>query len=336
MSDASEKQFDATPSRIAKARREGNVPRSQEFSANFAFIAAAACVSAIAPAFTQLARHAIVNASRGAPANGDALGMVACAVGVAAAASCAAIAATLIQTGGVAFVLPSFRSSRIAPFEGLKRMVSRETGTHAFRAVLAFVLAGVAIAGSMRAVFAVAGASSNIMAVAATAWRGAQHAMFAAAGVGLVFAFVEYGAARRSWLAKLKMSLHELKRELKENDGDPATRARRKALHRNVLRGAVAKVKNAAFVIVNPTHIAVALEYRPPEVPVPVVLVRAAGEMALRVREEAARCGVPVIENIELARALFAQTDVGQAIPHDYYVAVAEIVAALIRSGALE
>jgi flagellar biosynthesis protein FlhB len=155
------------------------------------------------------------------------------------------------------------------------------------------------------------------MAVAAMAWSGAQHVVFAAASVGLVFAIVEYGAARRSWLTKLKMSLHEFKRELKENDGDPSTRARRKALHRNVLRGAIAKVKDAAFVVVNPTHVAVALEYRPPEVPVPVVLVRAAGEMALRVREEASRADVPVIENIALARALFSQAEVGEPIPHD-------------------
>jgi flagellar biosynthesis protein FlhB len=132
------------------------------------------------------------------------------------------------------------------------------------------------------------------------------------------------------------MNLHELKRELKENDGDPASRARRKALHRSVIRGAISKVKDAAFVVVNPTHVAVALDYRPPDVPVPVVLVRAADEMALRVRDAAAKAGVPVIENVSLARALFAQTQVGQAIPHDYYVAVAEIVAALIRSGALE
>ncbi len=336
MSDASEKQFDATPSRIAKARREGNVPRSQEFSANLAFIAGAACVAGIAPTFTALARHAITNASRGSSANVEALGLVACGLAVTSTAACAAVAATVIQTGGLTIVVPSFRFSRIAPVEGIKRMFSREAATHAVRAVVAFVLAGIAIAGSIRAVFAVASASSNAVAVATTAWSGAEHVVFVAASVGLVFAVVEYGAARRSWLTKLKMSLHELKRELKENDGDPATRSRRKALHRNVLRGAIAKVKDSSFVVVNPTHVAVALEYRPPEVPVPLVIVRAADEMALRVREEAARAGVPVIENIALARALFAQADVGEPIPNDYYVAVAEIVAALIRSGALE
>ena len=334
MSDASEKQFDATPSRIAKARREGNVARSQEFSANVAFIAAGACVAGIAPAFAAFARRAIADAARGAPASAQTLGMLSCAIAVVSSAVCAAAIASVMQAGGLTIVMPSFRFSRLAPVDGLKRMISRESGTHAVRALLAFVLAAVAVAGSVRSLFAVA-ASSNVMAVAATAWSAAQHVVFTAAGSGLIFAIVEYGAARRAWLAKLKMSLHELKREVKENDGDPATRARRKALHRNVLRGAISRVKDASFVVVNPTHVAVALEYRPPEVPVPIILVRAAGEMALRVRDEAARAGVPVIENVALARALFAHAEVGEPIPHEYYVAVAEIVAALIRTGAL-
>ncbi|MBV8638477.1 MAG: EscU/YscU/HrcU family type III secretion system export apparatus switch protein [Candidatus Eremiobacteraeota bacterium] len=336
MSDASEKQFDATPSRIAKARREGNLPRSQELPANVAFVAAALCAAAVSPLFSAAAQRAIAHAARGMSANEDSVAILACGVAVTAAGAGAAALAGFVQTGGLAIVAPSFKAARLSPAEGLKRMLSREAVTHAVRALSAFAFAGVAVIASMRAVFGVAEATSSVQSVAATAWGGAQHVVFAAAAVGLGFAIVEYGVARRSWLAKLKMSLHELKRELKENDGDPAARARRKALHRSVIRGAIAKVKDASFVVVNPTHVAVALEYRPPAVAVPVVLVRAAGDMALRVRALATETGVPVIENIPLARTLFAQTRAGDVIPHECYVAVAEIVAALIRSGALE
>jgi flagellar biosynthetic protein FlhB len=89
-------------------------------------------------------------------------------------------------------------------------------------------------------------------------------------------------------------------------------------------------------VVVNPTHVAVALEYSPPDVLVPIVLVRASDEGALRVREEAKTHGIPIVENIPLARALFAAANVGDAIPHEHYVAVAEIVAALTREGVLQ
>lgn len=132
------------------------------------------------------------------------------------------------------------------------------------------------------------------------------------------------------------MTLDEFKREAKEHDGDPAARGRRKTMHRNLLRGAVAKVKDAAFVVVNPTHLAVALEYRPPDVPVPVVLVCAAGESALRVRELAAAHRIPIIENVAIARALYRDAQAGEQIAPAHYVAIAEIVAALVRTRAME
>ncbi len=335
MSDASEKQFEATPSRVAKARREGNLPRSQEVAANIAFIAAACCLLGIAPRFAASAQHAIARAARGADVTADTLAILACGLTVVAAGAGTALAAGVLQTGGLTIVAPSLKLSRLAPVEGLKRMLSREAVTHAVRAVFASTLATAAIAGAMRSVLTTAGIGSSLT-VAGAAWSGAQHVVFAAGAVGFAFAAIEYGVARRTWLTKLKMTLHELKRELKENDGDPMARARRKALHRSVIRGAIARVKDASFVVVNPTHVAVALQYRPPEVPVPVVLVRASDEMALRVREAASHAGIPVIENIALARALFAQARVDEPIPHEQYVAVAEIVAALIRSGALE
>ncbi len=93
-------------------------------------------------------------------------------------------------------------------------------------------------------------------------------------------------------------------------------------------RGSLRRVKEAAFVVCNPEHIAVALEYRPPAVPVPRVLVRAADETAARVRAIAVECGVPLVRNVALARMLY-ETDVEQYIPPECYAAVAEIVAQL-------
>lgn len=336
MSDASEKPFDATPSRIAKARREGNIARSQEVGANAAFLAAVACAVASAPLFAGFAQRAIYAAAARRLTLADVVPIVLAGVAVIGAGAAGGAAASIAQNGGIVVVAPSLKWARVNPADGLKRMLSRETAAHAVRALLAFVLATAAIAASIRQVVFASGGTGDVMRIASAAWSASQRVVFAAAACGMTFALVEYGAARKTWLAKLKMSLHELKRETKENDGDPAARARRKSLHRTLARGAIAKVKDASFVVVNPTHVAVALEYRPPSVPVPVVLVRAADEMALRVRAAAADAGLPVIENVPLARALFAQTHVGDAIPGEQYLAVAEIVASLVRSGMLQ
>jgi flagellar biosynthesis protein FlhB len=333
--DSAEKTFDAPPSRIAKARREGNLPRAQEFSANLAFVAAALGVCAIAAPFSALAKEALRHATQGTFAVAPGIAIAALALVPAALAAASGVAGAFLQSGGPVLVAPSVKFERMQPMEGLKRMVSREALTHGLRALVAFVLASAAMLPALRDLASAGAVALSAQSVALIAWSGAQRVVWAAAAVGLLFAIAEYGVARRAWLRKLRMSLAELKRELKESDGDPLARGRRKALHRNLIRGALAKVKEAAFVVVNPTHIAIALEYRPPEVPVPTVLVRASDEMALRVREMAIEHRVPIVENVPLARALYRDGAVGQPIAYEQYVAVAEIVATLIKSGAL-
>ncbi len=333
--EGGEKSFEAPPSRIAKARREGNLPRAQEFGANLAFVAGALATLAVAPPICGLGRAAFAQAARGGTPGELCAAIAALALVPMTCAAAGGVLGGIVQTGGLVLVAPAAKFERLAPVEGIRRMVSREAATHGARALAAFVLASLAMAPTLRQLVSAGTLTLAPLSVAQIAWEGAMHVVFAAAGVGLLFAVAEFAVARRAWLRKLRMSLAELRRELKESDGDPVARSRRKALHRNLIRGALARVKDAAFVVVNPTHVAVALEYRPPDVPVPAVLVRAADEMALRVREVAAEYNVPVIENVPLARALYRDGAIGQPIACDHYVAVAEVVAALLRSGAL-
>jgi flagellar biosynthesis protein FlhB len=332
--DSGEKSFDAPPSRLAKARREGNLPRAQELGANLAFVAAALATLAVAAPIGALGRAALTDAARGAAPVALCIAVALLALAPMAAGAAAGMLGSVMQGGGLVWA-PAVKFERLAPVEGIKRMLSREAALHGARALVAFVLASVAMAPTLRQLASAAATALPSASMAQIAWDGATHVVFAAAAVGLLFATAEFAVARRAWLRKLRMSLAELRRELKESDGDPVARSRRKALHRNLIRGALARVKDAAFVVVNPTHVAVALEYRPPDVPVPTVLVRAADEMALRVREVAGEYHVPVIENVLLARALYRDGAVGVPIAHEHYVAVAEVVASLIRSGAL-
>ncbi len=253
----------------------------------------------------------------------------------AAAAACAAIAANVVQSGGLHWIAVTLKPERLAPQENLKRMLSRESAVTAARATVAFLCAGAAIVPAFAGIYAAALHAADIRGVALSAWSGALHAAAVACIVGGVFAAADYGVQFVRWRKRLRMSFEELKRDQKEHDGDPLARGRRRALHRQIARGSLQKVKEAAFVVTNPTHIAIALQYDPPQVPVPRVLVRAADEGAARVRELAATHRVPVVENIALARKLYANARAGDFIPQETYIAVAEIVAALTRTGVL-
>jgi flagellar biosynthesis protein FlhB len=335
VSDGGEKGFEPTPARIEKAKREGDVARAGELGANAGFLAAVACAIAIAPWFGAVARDALARAARGDGTNRGALWMllsVAAAPGACAAAFGAAMG--VLQSGGLRLVPVAIKFARLNPVEGTKRTLSRESAWHGLRAIAAFAVSATVLAPAVASVLGASGAG-GLEAWAAAAWTGAQRTCSSACAVGLAFSLLELAQARRSWLRRLRMSFSELKRESKEQDGDPHARGRRRTLHRDFVRGAIVNVKKAAFVVVNPTHVAVALDYRPPDVPVPCVVVRAEGAGALRVRRLAAEHGVPVIENAWLARALYAESRVGDAIPHAHYVAVAEVVSALMRAGDL-
>jgi flagellar biosynthetic protein FlhB len=132
------------------------------------------------------------------------------------------------------------------------------------------------------------------------------------------------------------MTRREVKEEHKQSEGDPqlkgAIRSRQLAMSRNRMMSEVAK---ADVVLVNPTHVAVALRYDPAR-GAPRVVAKGAGAVAARIRERAGEHRVPMVEDVPLARALHAQCDLGQEIPGELYEAVARVLAfvmALRRRG---
>lgn len=334
MSDAAEKPFEPTPQRIEKARREGDVARSSELGGNVAFALAGAATVAAAPLVSANARAAIATAASGRVPWAAAEATVGYALLPVSAAALAAVAAGIVQAGGLRVTAVALKFERLNPLEGVKRILSRETSAHAVRAAAAFAIAAAAMVPAIVTAASEMLRASGLPAIGAAAWTASERAVLAAVATGLAFAAAEYAAARAAWLRRLRMTFEERKREAREQDGDPMARGRRRALHRALLRGALSDVKDASFVVVNPTHVAVALEYRTPAVPVPRVTVRAAGEFARRVRALARAHSVPVVENAALARALYRDARVGEPIARAHYVAVAEIVAALQRATA--
>jgi flagellar biosynthetic protein FlhB len=127
---------------------------------------------------------------------------------------------------------------------------------------------------------------------------------------------------------RLRMSMQEVKREHKENDGDPHVKGKRRQIQREMAQGnSVGRVPAADLVVMNPTHYAVALKYDDATMAAPRVIAKGADLIALRIRDMARESQVPVLESPMLARALYAHTEIDQEIPSALFTAVAQVLA---------
>jgi flagellar biosynthesis protein FlhB len=150
------------------------------------------------------------------------------------------------------------------------------------------------------------------------------------AGVAAAFAVIavaDFLWAKTSWRKRQRMSRREIKDEMKQAEGDPIVKAKRRSLQLDrSRRRMMADVPRATVVIANPTHYSIALRYVRAEGGAPIVVAKGKDLIALRIREIAAECGISVIENKPLARSMYDHVEVSQAIPPEFYKAVAEII----------
>jgi len=166
--------------------------------------------------------------------------------------------------------------------------------------------------------------------------QGSALRMLALAGAAfLLVAAADYAFQIWQHERNLRMSQEELKREMKESDGDPHVKARRLSLGRSLARRRMMlAVSEADVVLTNPTHVAVALKWDPSIAPAPIVLAMGSRKVALKIREKAQEAGIPIVENPPLARALLAAGKVGHPVPVEFYVMVAEVLAFVFREKA--
>ncbi len=140
------------------------------------------------------------------------------------------------------------------------------------------------------------------------------------AGIDLVW-------SRYHWLQDLRMTKQEIKDEMKQAEGDPIIKARLRSLARDRMRKRMmAAVPKATLVIANPTHYAIALRYVRDQDSAPVVVAKGQDLIALKIREIAEANGIPVFEDVALARSMYKQVSVDSVIPSQFYQAVAEFV----------
>jgi flagellar biosynthetic protein FlhB len=149
----------------------------------------------------------------------------------------------------------------------------------------------------------------------------------------IVVAFVSYMFERWQWWKGMKMSDKEIKDEYKKLEGDPHIKGKQKQKMYEMAQGAMREaVPNADVVVTNPTHYAVALEYKPHRgMKSPIVIAKGKNHLALLIRQIAEENFIPTVEDPATARALYAQVKIGQGIPQELFVAVAKIIASIMR-----
>ncbi len=240
------------------------------------------------------------------------------------AAAAGGAAAGLAQSGGY-FGTGALRFSvdRLRPDRGLARLFSADrlvaTGLGALKSVV-ILLAAWGLLRGLSPAFAKAALleeRSVLPHVVACSWR----LLLPLAGLAAAFGVLDLALCRRRHRRALRMTKDEVRRERREDEGDPRIRAERRRLHRALL--SAMPLRRATCLVVNPTHFAVALHHAASSDAAPLVVAKGEGAAAALLRREARRAGVPVVRDIPLARALFHLASVGDEIPEELYDAAA-------------
>jgi flagellar biosynthetic protein FlhB len=156
--------------------------------------------------------------------------------------------------------------------------------------------------------------------------------LMSAACAAALLAAVDYVFTRQSFMKRMRMSRHEIKEEMRQQDGDPMVKAKLRQIRMQRSRQRMmANVPQASVIITNPTHYAVALKYEAGETPAPICLAMGVDAVAARIRELAQEHDIPIVEDPPLARALFATAEIDQPIPKEHYEAVAKIIGFVMR-----
>ena len=220
-------------------------------------------------------------------------------------------------------------ASKLNPVEGIKKMFSMDNLVELvkafFKSVALIFIGGVVLYGMRFSLMALPFAPPEAMGTAI--WHGLLRIGIWTIGVFFFVSVLDAWYQKFSYLKQLRMSRRDIKQEVKENEGDPYVKQRRKQLHQewsqqNMLNA----VRGSNVVVTNPTHIAVALQFEDGVTDLPVVVAKGEGAAAEEIKRVAEESGVPVLQNIPLARGLNEKVEVDDYIGGEFFDAVAEVL----------
>ena len=345
MSERGQRTEAPTPKRKRDSRRKGQVARSMEI-VMWGQVLVAINLCALTFRLSEKAMRATMHATGDLIANPDE-GLAMRLLGTASQQGLLAIApllggmamvAIVGNVGQTGFILsghklkPSF--DRLNPIKGFKKLLSKDSMVDAIKQ-LARLSAMTAVGWGPIKDLAnrVLSDRPSFMVLASTVGSTTLHMARSIALTGLGFGVVDYAIQKRRLMKQLRMTKQEIKEESRSTEGDPHVRSHRRSVQMAMSRNRMmADVATATAVVINPTHIAVAITYRRTG-GAPRVVAKGKGAVAQRIREEAEKHNVPIVRNIPLARTLHGSCKVGQEIPAEMYEAVARLLAFVMSVG---
>ena len=333
---------DPTPKRLADARKKGDAPKSQEVTATMMLGAAAlAFWLLMAPmartslkAITTFLDHPhdfVVDApSMMGLFKALAGAMGAASIGMALLFVVAAVLANIIQAAPV-FTVERMKPklSKLSPIAGAKRVFGPTGFVNFGKGIFKILIVGSIL------IYALWPDRHQLSGLIQSDERALLMSMqqsilkllgFTIAAMAVISA-LDYGYQRHAWMKRLRMSKEEVKRELKEAEGDPIIKGQlRQQRESRARRRMMTAVTEATVVIMNPTHFAVALSYEDGDEGAPICVAKGQDDLALRMRDVARENEIAVIEDPPLARALYASVEIDEEIPVEHFEAVAKII----------
>ena len=333
----------ATPKRRADARKKGDVPRSRELTMTAVMLSGASCLLlmaepigkdllvALTEGFT-LERDVIFDSRHLGPALAEIGGEALRALLPLAVALLAAVFLGAVAIGGWSFSLQAvqFKTERLNPVKGLKRVFSANGLMELFKALAKFTLVAAI------AVLWLWGSSGTLLSLGREPIGSAVVNALRLCGVSLlvvssaliVIAAIDVPFQLWQYQKKLRMTRQQVKDEFKETEGRPEVKSRIRAMQQQAATARMMEeVPTADVVITNPTHFAVALRYDEKTMSAPTVIAKGKDLIAQRIRDIATENGVPLFSAPPLARVLFRTTEIGDEIPARLYTAVAQVLA---------
>lgn len=342
------KSEEATPFKLKRAREKGQVARGQDIGFMGTLVALAAFLiiagESLVAHLAQVMRQAIAAGISGA---GDPAAPVALLSGGAwtllqpilllgGTVLLIVLLLEVVQLRGLVFSTQALKPdfSRINPAKGFKRLFSARLLKEALKSLLKFTAYVVVTWLVVRwAITDLPRASVDAGGLASALWSAGTRLLYLFILISLLLAAIDQVIVRRAFSKQMRMSRREVTREVREREGEPRLKQKRKSLHAEFAKQgqSLGKLDGSDMVVVNPQHIAVALAYDPAIMAAPTVTTKARDHYALLVRRRAFALGIPIIEHRALARGLYAACESGTEIGGDHYRAVADLYLKLRR-----
>src|SRR5882724_662218 len=332
--DNDDKTEDPTQKRLDDAHGRGDVAKSQEVNTWFVIAGATLVLStfsgSIGGGILMPLRNLIANAGM-LRADGASLLQLGNTLGIAILAAIgvpllmlmiAAIAGNMIQHRLVwssESLTPKF--SKVSPGAGLKRVFGKQAAANFLKGIFKLIALGAVM---MAVLWPERHRLESFLRFDPSAILGVTTSLTLQLLGAVVIA--DYFFQYRQWFQRQKMSLQEIKDEFKQSEGDPHIKGKiRQLRQQRMKKRMMSAVPRASVIITNPTHYSIALSYDR-GMSAPVCVAKGVDNIAFKIREIAKEHDIPIVENVPLARALYATVDVDDEIPVEHYHAVAEII----------